>query len=789
MPRKLGTRDSSARPKFFSASRLLNAFTRDFLLELMPKLKHGNRGHAHGKGQKLLAKNKDHAAARDAAALKRAADATEAELLAAAEALAALESPPQPPAEAQPPAEQPEPEYVPSNGEMQAYKRMAIVCKYQMLGCPPESEWSQHGGVLRQIADHLDMPDPCDYRPIRETLQRYLADEDVWHSKGGQGRKPKLAYGQFLISADCLRRGTGQEQAAHTLTAWRESKGMPEEKAAVGRHCIRTAVEKLGGVCQRRGTTSTGNRDPESKWATSRDAQAQQWEGQVELPEDTAALLAPGPKLSVDGRRIQTRAKDPLSLLGNGIVIKPLGSTWPNQSKADRKKRWPCELVGYVDEYTYVNGDVEAAYIIQCEGHRYPMRVDDVVKLLPAAVRPADGGGWVLGRIPLESISWWDEKHKQIVLGSHASKHEYRFPTSPGGTHKPVEEGGVLQAREPRKKAKYTGDGGRYGFGVMMKRNADGELEGHKMEPFNYSDSWLCGPKKYWEREKAELARVADFTGDGWGEAGRGISEATEKLPGGRYQVRYPKTWRKELKLACSKTLGSKDAPSLKGYICVTDLMDHVVSQSKEAFADTPYADSFVLFHDALKQWWEPEAQQHLLEKHGIGPTRQLCIQGDTNEAVAAHYRNKLVGDSPELCPLDSNLFSDYEFAMRQNLAYSYWLPHNAEGKFLSGTPSEIQDLMERTWAHDGAVTSERIVEDICRWPAALKAIIEAKGAKVEWLDNRKGRRQSKPYQPPRIEAVEELMKARFERFESMTPTTVPDAALPPKKRQRRVTT
>ena len=54
--------------------------------------------------------------------------------------------------------------------------------------------------------------------------------------------------------------------------------------------------------------------------------------------------------------------------------------------------------------------------------------------------------------------------------------------------------------------------------------------------------------------------------------------------------------------------------------------------------------------------------------------------------------------------------------------------------------------------AHDGAVTDERIVEDICRWPAALKAIIEAKGAKVEWLDNRKGRRQSKPYQPPRIE-------------------------------------
>ena len=64
--------------------------------------------------------------------------------------------------------------------------------------------------------------------------------------------------------------------------------------------------------------------------------------------------------------------------------------------------------------------------------------------------------------------------------------------------------------------------GGRYGFGVMMKRNAEGKLAGYKMQPFNYSDSWLCGTKKYWAREKAELARVADFTAHGWGEEGFG---------------------------------------------------------------------------------------------------------------------------------------------------------------------------------------------------------------------------------------------------------------------------
>ena len=32
---------------------------------------------------------------------------------------------------------------------------------------------------------------------------------------------------------------------------------------------------------------------------------------------------------------------------------------------------------------------------------------------------------------------------------------------------------------------------------------------------------------------------------------------------------------------------------------------------------------------------------------------------GETNCRVAAHYRGKLMGDSPELMPLNSSLFDD----------------------------------------------------------------------------------------------------------------------------------
>ena len=163
----------------------------------MPKLKRGSGHQRKRHGEKKGTKNKHQAAARD----KRTANAAEAEVLAAAEALRTMESPAPPPAVAQPSPET-IPACEPSNGEMAAYKRMAIISKYQRLGCPPESESSKHGGVLRHIADEFELPDPCDYRPIKEVLHRYLAGEDVWHTKGrASGQPPGAAQVETVPAA------------------------------------------------------------------------------------------------------------------------------------------------------------------------------------------------------------------------------------------------------------------------------------------------------------------------------------------------------------------------------------------------------------------------------------------------------------------------------------------------------------------------------------------------------------------------------------------------------------
>ena len=55
--------------------------------------------------------------------------------------------------------------------------------------------------------------------------------------------------------------------------------------------------------------------------------------------------------------------------------------------------------------------------------------------------------------------------------------------------------------------------------------------------------------------------------------------------------------------------------------MCVTDLMQHAIDEGNRLFADTPYKDSWFIFHDHLSAWWEKEAQDYLRQR---GVTEQF---------------------------------------------------------------------------------------------------------------------------------------------------------------------
>ncbi len=103
---------------------------------------------------------------------------------------------------------------------------------------------------------------------------------------------------------------------------------------------------------------------------------------------------------------------------------------------------------------------------------------------------------------------------------------------------------------------------------------------------------------------------------------------------------------------------------------------------------------------------------------------------------IAWYYRDKLMGDSPELMPLDSTLFGDQIEWVAWLVVSTAMLP--VKEQYSMATPDEAWRTMVDAWTQ---VPESRIVDDIDRFTLALNAIIEAKGAYVADMDLRKGHR------------------------------------------------
>ena len=180
-----------------------------------------------------------------------------------------------------------------------------------------------------------------------------------------------------------------------------------------------------------------------------------------------------------------------------------------------------------------------------------------------------------------------------------------------------------------------------------------------------------------------------------------------------------------------------------KKILCITTIMDHVVSESKRVYEGTSRFDDFCIFHDGLSQWWEEGSQNYL---HSLGfRDRQLRAYGDTNQGT--RYFRKVVGDSPELCRgLDSHGFADLVRSMIFHTVLTSSYAVTDARRFKLGTPAEVEDCMRRCWTLEP--TSARIVEDVQAFERVLGLIVEAKGCVVPDEATRHGRRVRKANAP-----------------------------------------
>ena len=109
----------------------------------------------------------------------------------------------------------------------------------------------------------------------------------------------------------------------------------------------------------------------------------------------------------------------------------------------------------------------------------------------------------------------------------------------------------------------------------------------------------------------------------------------------------------------------------------------------------------------------------------------------------STRYAGRMVGNSPELNPLDNSVFRDARCAIALNVAAMWHLPKNHDLKFSLATPNDVTKTFLRIWdpANGVAPVSSRIVEDVKRVLTSLVKIVDAKGCIVPGLVNRNGHR------------------------------------------------
>ena len=147
--------------------------------------------------------------------------------------------------------------------------------------------------------------------------------------------------------------------------------------------------------------------------------------------------------------------------------------------------------------------------------------------------------------------------------------------------------------------------------------------------------------------------------------------------------------------MQCTCAASSGGTKSKKKYCCITDLMDHLVSESEKVYMGTDMFDKFHIYHDGLRLWWTKSAQNHMRLRNFYH--RQIMCVGQTN--AGNRYHGKVVGDSPEFCrALDSHGFADLETSLAYHCSLSSNYDRKDPRRFLMGTPAQVWSSMTRCW-------------------------------------------------------------------------------------------
>lgn len=385
----------------------------------------------------------------------------------------------------------------------------------------------------------------------------------------------------------------------------------------------------------------------------------------------------------------------------------------------------------------------------------------------------------------LDGIVFSDQSHMRAVpaggTGQNGSMSKHQWRVAVDAETGALKHSGVVPERKYQLNVKF--DSHSQGCYAVCMPTINGTPSPMFLESFDYTGKKMVSMKDWKKVFNEKLDYVRKAKGGGWAQytgknpflerygtdSQRADDETGDEFilehspdPHAQYEV-LQHEWYQQLR------------KSIK-YVCVRDFVLHLIVHSQQVYNGTARQDTFMIWHDRLLILWDEVSQAWLSSLKCAIPAwpertwadRFVRIRGKFNEQVCKYYQNALPGDSPELMPLDCNLFNDIKEGVSRNVAFSFFLNDEDPDKYSLRTPKLAFQAIQKT-IKSGCPSSARVREDIEKIVGTLDRIIESNGGYIEDKSIRRHGVREEAEREDRINSVDPAVMTKFlQRFEQM---------------------
>ena len=212
-----------------------------------------------------------------------------------------------------------------------------------------------------------------------------------------------------------------------------------------------------------------------------------------------------------------------------------------------------------------------------------------------------------------------------------------------------------------------------------------------------------------------------------WGEIeDRIVDHRKTKNP---YESRYGQAWEATI----AKTT------SLRGYVCVTEMISHMFLTTADSFKNTRFSTTFMVFHDALSLMTATDTQAWMKTQF-IGGRSYHDIWLLPLAGLLSHtqrYKTSFPGNHPNFCPWDNSLNKDLHEAVAFHVIVTQGLLDSNPHKFKRNTPKLLRNsyfrlLSPSLGSNAGVPCGARICQDVGKYIGAVEAVVTSRGTAVE---------------------------------------------------------